>query len=318
MLLCLLIFALPIALIYHLFQNYVSLKSVPGPFLAHFTNLYRTILVYHGNAHETQLTLHKKYGNLVRLGPQCVSVTGSSSYVSQIYGIGKGLVKSDFYACFQNIVNGKRAASLVAVTDETQHAKSKRLIANAYSLSALVEYEELVDRTTDVFLDALEQRFASTGKVLDLGRYLQFFAFDVIGELTFSRPLGFIEQGVDVDNIIEAIGANFSYFSVLGQMPWLDEALLGKNPLYVKYFRKTVSSPILLFAQSLLKERLRDLEEGGAEGKQNQLDKPDFLSRFLKIRKEEDGDETLTDSQILSNLFVRVSHILRSGAVHEN
>jgi cytochrome P450 len=304
MLLLLLTYALPGILLFYLLKNYIALSSIPGPFIARFTNLYRTLLVYNGSAHEAQLNLHKQYGNLVRLGPQCVSVTGSAAYVSQIYGIGKGLIKSDFYSCFQNIVNGKRAASLVAMTDESQHAKSKRLIAHAYSLSTLVEYEELVDRTTDVFLKTLEDRFATGDETLDLGRYLQFFAFDVIGELTFSRRLGFIEQGVDVNNIIDAIGANFNYFSVLGQMPWLDEALLGKNPFYVKYFRKSVSSPILLFAQGLLKERLRDLEDGGVGEKQDKLDRPDFLSRFLKIRKEEAGEETLTDAQILSNLFV--------------
>ena len=302
----LLTYCLPLVLINHLLKNYYSLRSIPGPILARLTNLYRAYLVYNRSAHENHLRLHKTYGNLVRLGPQCVSVTGSSTFIPQIYGIGKGLVKSDFYACFQNIVNGRRAASLVAMTDESQHAKSKRLIAHAYSLSTLVEYEELVDRTTDVFVQVLEERFASTGSKLDLGRYLQFFAFDVIGELTFSRRLGFIEQGEDVDGIISAIGANFSYFSVLGQMPWLDEALLGKNPLYVKYFRKSVSSPILLFAQGLLKERLRDLEDGGKDEMAGQVDKPDFLSRFLKIRKEEPSEETLTDSQILSNLFVSV------------
>ncbi|KAH0830997.1 hypothetical protein AYO21_06524 [Fonsecaea monophora] len=313
MLLPLLIYALPILFISYLFGVYVSLSSIPGPFAARLTNIYRLLLVYNRNAHEKHLILHKKYGNLVRLGPKCISVSGSQSYVPQIYGIGKGLVKSDFYSCFQNIVNGRRAASLVAMTDESQHARSKRLIAHAYSLSTLVEYEELVDRTTDVFLHTLEEQFASTspspGRVLDLGRYLQFFAFDVIGELTFSRRLGFIESGIDADNIIEAIGANFSYFSVLGQMPWLDEAVLGKNPFYVRYFRKSVSSPILLFAQRLLKERLRELEEAGdADDKEDKLNRPDFLSRFLKIRKDgTEGDETLTDAQILSNLFMNIN-----------
>ncbi|ETI27561.1 hypothetical protein G647_00010 [Cladophialophora carrionii CBS 160.54] len=307
MLLLLLTYALPAVLIFYLLKNYFALSSVPGPLIARFTDIYRALLVYNRSAHEAHLNLHKRYGNLVRLGPRCLSVTGSADYVPQIYGIGKGLIKSDFYSCFQNIVNGRRAASLVAMTDEVQHAKSKRLIAHAYSLSILVEYEELVDRTTEVFLKTLEERFATGVEELDLGRYLQFFAFDVIGELTFSRRLGFIEQGIDINNIIEAIGANFNYFSVLGQMPWLDEALLGKNPLYVKYFRKSVSSPILLFAQRLLKERLRELDEGGADEKQDKLDRPDFLSRFLKIRKAEAGEETLTDAQILSNLFMNIN-----------
>ena len=310
MLLQLLTYSLPLLFTLYLFKDYFSLASIPGPFLARFTNFYRAYLVYNGSAHETQLQLHKRHGNLVRLGPDCVSVTGSPTYIPQIYGIGKGLVKSGFYSCFQNIVNGKRAASLVAMTDETQHAKSKRLIAHAYSLSTLVEYEELVDRTTEVFLQVLEDQFGDhPGETLDLGRYLQFFAFDVIGELTFSRRLGFIEQGADVDGIIDAIGANFSYFSVLGQVPWLDEAILGKNPLYVKYFRKSVSSPILLFAQGLLKERLREMDEGAGDDKADQAEKPDFLSRFLKIRNEEAGEETLTDAQILSNLFVSAASL---------
>ncbi|KAL2439225.1 Cytochrome P450 monooxygenase [Exophiala dermatitidis] len=319
MLLQLLIYAVPLILVAVLLNNYFFLRSIPGPLLAKFTDLYRLLLVLGRKPHEKHLELHKRYGNVVRLGPKCVSVTGSAGYIGQIYGIGKGLVKSDFYSCFQNIVNGRRAASLVAMTDESEHAKSKRQIAHAYSLSTLVEYEELVDRTTDVFLATLEERFAvnrksesqlaqrGKGQVLDLGRYLQFFAFDVIGELTFSRRLGFIESGTDVNDIIDAIGANFNYFSVLGQMPWLDEAFLGKNPIYVKWFRKSVSSPILLFAQSLLKERLRDIERGEKES-DRALDRPDFLSRFLKVRKEEaDPESALTDAQILSHLFMNIN-----------
>lgn len=321
MLLPLLIYSLPVILLITLIKNASLLpSSIPGPLVARFTNLYRAFLVYRRSPHEVHLQLHKAHGPIVRLGPNVVSVSGSARYIAQIYGIGKGLVKSDFYSCFQNIVNGRRAASLVAVTDETEHAKAKRLVAHAYSLSTLVEYEGLVDQTVDVFLTTLEDRFttaasttkdaSSTAPVLDLGRYLQFFAFDVIGELTFSRRLGFIESGTDVDSIISAIGANFEYFSVLGQIPWLDEAVLGKNPLYVKYFRKSVSSPILQFAQARLKERLRDIEEGGVgdDEKSKSLDKPDFLSRFLKVRREEvDGAEAMTSAHLLSNLFANIN-----------
>jgi len=180
--------------------------------------------------------------------------------------------------------------------DESDHAKTKRQIAHAYSLSTLVEFEPLVDSTAEVFLDTLDRRYAQTGTVCDLGRWLQFFAFDVIGELTFSRRLGFVERGEDVDSIIQAIGANFDYFSVLGQMPWLDSCL-GKNPLYVRYFSTPVSSPILKFAQGLLSERLQAIEEKGESASRS-----DFLSRFLQVRKE--SSEPMSDGQILSYLFV--------------
>lgn len=281
--------------------------------MAKFTNLYRLLSVYRRNPHNEQNDLHKKHrdtSDLVRLGPNMVSVSGPG-YIQQIYAIDKKLPKSDFYATLQNIVGGRRAASLVAVTDETAHAKMKRLVANAYALSTLVEFEPLVDNTTNVFLEVLQERFATGGgKTLDFGKYLQFYAFDVMGELTFSRRLGFIESGVDVDDIMQSISANFEYFSVLGQMPWLD-SVLGKNPIYVKYFRKNVSSPILKFAQSLLQERLRQLESGEELKRESAIEKPDFLARFLQAKNQVSGsdEETapMTDGLLLSLLFGNIN-----------
>lgn len=33
----------------------------------------------------------------------------------------------------------------------------------------------------------------------------QYYAFDVVGELTFAKKLGFLEKGADVDNMMAAI-----------------------------------------------------------------------------------------------------------------
>ncbi|KPI44357.1 Pisatin demethylase [Cyphellophora attinorum] len=310
MLLPLVLYLVPAAVIYILVRNYALLPaSIPGPLLARFTNLHRLFSVFCSSPHDDQVRLHDRHGPFVRLGPNMVSVRGAP-YASQIYGIGKGFVKSDYYSVFQNIVNGKRTASLVAMTDESDHARTKRVIAHAYSLSTLVEYEPLVDSTIAVLLENLSTRFAKTGTKCDFGQYLQYFAFDVIGELTFSKRLGFMEQDEDVDGIIAAIGSNFRYFSVLGQMPWVD-GLLGKNPIYVRYLRKPVSSPILAFAQKLLQERLRSLDDD-AEDKITDSDhsraaKPDFLSRFLQARKDSEEPDLTTDAKLLSYLFMNIN-----------
>lgn len=314
MLLSLLLWTAPLLIFIYLCNTYARLPSIPGPFLAKFSDLYRFLSVYRRSPQDDQLKLHKQYrGNsdLVRLGPNTVSVCGPN-YIQQIYAIDKKLPKSDFYATFQNIVNGRRAASLVAVTDEHVHARMKRLVANAYALSTLVEFEPLVDSTTSIFLDVLQERFNELGQVLDLGQYLQFYAFDVMGELTFSKRLGFIEEGVDVNHIMASINANFEYFSVIGQMPWLD-LVLGKNPIYVKYFRKNVSSPILKFAQSLLSERLKQLESGEKTEKERAVAKPDFLARFLQAKTQVEGKEEMeetepmTDGLLLSFLFGNIN-----------
>lgn len=312
MLVSLLLWTAPLLVFIYLCNTYTALPSrIPGPFIARFTDLWRLLSVYRRLPHEVQNQLHKQYrgkSDLIRLGPNAVSVSGPG-YIQQIYAIDKKLPKSGFYATFQNVVNGRRAASLVAVTDEAVHARMKRLVANAYALSTLVEFEPLVDNTTHVFLDTLQQRFADTKQQLDLGFYLQAYAFDVMGELTMSRRLGFIERGEDVNNIVKSINANFEYFSVIGQMPWLDD-LLGKNPIYVKYFRKNVSSPILKFAQQLLQERLQELESGKESEKEKAISKPDFLARFLQAKTQAAGDqdtEPMTDGLLLSLMFGNIN-----------
>lgn len=41
-------------------------------------------------------------------------------------------------------------------------------------------------------------------------------AFDVIGELTFSKPLGFLEKGNDIDGIIVALEHMLDYAGKVG------------------------------------------------------------------------------------------------------
>ena len=200
------------------------------------------------------------------------------------------------------------------MTDEADQSKARRGIAHNYSLSTLVDYEPLVDSTMATFFKQLDERFADTGDVCDFSKWLQFFAFDVIGELTFSKRLGFLESGHDVSNIMTSIEKNFDYFSVIGQMPVLD-SLLGKNPIYARFFRKAVQSPILLFAQKLLSERI-DLDKGESieevqlksqqSAREDDLHRrPDFLSRFLTLSAE--NPEPMTDKQILANLFANIN-----------
>ena len=44
-------------------------------------------------------------------------------------------------------------------------------------------------------------------------------AFDVVGELTFNRKLGFLDKGTDVDGMMAAIEGMLVYASLCGQVP---------------------------------------------------------------------------------------------------
>lgn len=104
-------------------------------------------------------------------------------------------------------------------TDQRFHAKSKRMVAGFYSMSGVVQFEPMVDSTIRVFMKSLDQRFASTRNVCPLHSWLNYFAFDAIGEMTFSRRLGFLEQGEDVDGIISKIKMTLQYFAIVRLTP---------------------------------------------------------------------------------------------------
>lgn len=145
---------------------------------------------------------------------------------------------------------------------------------------------------------------------------------DVIGELTFSKRLGFLERATDVEGIIASVGANFDRCSVLGQMPWLD-LITYKNPIYQRFFARPIASPILSFGQRRLEERKQAVSQD-LTSKNNDavLDiedpllkekvlhgtlpsKPDFLSRFLSLH--ENQPDVVTDRQLLAYLFMNIN-----------
>ena len=51
------------------------LRGIPGPFFARYTNLWRFFDHLEGRADLTQRILHEKYGPVVRLGPNMISLS---------------------------------------------------------------------------------------------------------------------------------------------------------------------------------------------------------------------------------------------------
>ena len=74
-------------------------------------------------------------------------------------------------------------------------------------------------------------KFADGRQECDLGEWLHFFAFDVLGEVAFSQNFGFLEAGVDVDHAIRTIDQSQTYNGRVGQIPIWDH-FLRRNPLW--------------------------------------------------------------------------------------
>ncbi|KAK7417870.1 hypothetical protein QQX98_004345 [Neonectria punicea] len=277
-----------------------GVRDVPGPILAKFTNLYRLFDVSKGYNHVSLVNLHDTCGDNVRFGPRVVSVRNPKD-VNKIYGLKGGFVKSDFYAVHQQLANGKATQTLFTTLDEAFHAKIKRPVANAYSMITLTDYEPLVDRTILALFHQLETRYVNSGRNCPMFEWLQYYAFDVIGEVTCSESFGFLENGCDVGGIIEALNVTMDYNAAVGQIPWLDY-WLKKNPLWTWIAQPT--GAVAQFAHQQLVARLDETKEK-VSGDSIESQKRDFVDRFFQAKETHPDivDDRQVFSYMVTNMF---------------
>lgn len=277
-----------------------GLNHIPGPTLAPWTDLWRAVVVGGRRPELEHIRLHEKYGSLVRLGPRVVSLSDPAA-IQVIYALNAGFVKSGFYPVQQTVAKGRRLFTLFSTTDEKFHAKLRRAVSNAYAMSTLVQFEPLVDSTTLAFLDQLQKRFADRPGpegTCDFGTWLQFYAFDVIGELTYSKRLGFVDKGVDVDGIIGNLEWLLNYAAVVRAWNHQTEVrkMLTKDFRWDKFLSSTACCSRILcvylrarWASSAPTRRLQHLPKIELPAAQTWKKHP---RRCLALVKESEDDET--------------------------
>lgn len=158
------------ALFYIVYQRFFSpLASIPGPFWASLTRLWIAKHSWDGDMNTTMIDLHKKYGSLVRTGPDEVSVADQPA-IKTIYSAGTKFRKSNWYSVWQ----GHRKFDLFAERSERIHGEQRRLVSQAYSMNALRDLQQYVDNAIRVFMENMDRRL---GQTIDMGNWVQLFAF---------------------------------------------------------------------------------------------------------------------------------------------
>ncbi|KAF2806023.1 cytochrome P450 [Mytilinidion resinicola] len=99
------------------------------------------------------------------------------------------------------------------------------------------------------------------------------YAFDVIGEITFSKRFGFLETGQDINDMMHHTANFMTYTGTIGQVPNLDWYFRIKNPI-LHVLRPT--SNILSFTLKQIQEHEKSPEKNSR----------DLLSRFIEARQK--------------------------------
>lgn len=154
-------------------------------------------------------------------------------------------------------------------------------------MTALVNYESFVDDCATLFSRRLTE-VAEGGEMIDMRHWLQCYAFDVIGMITYGERFGFLDHGQDVGGIISALDNHLGYATMTGIFPgfhWILYPL--KNFLAGK--RGAGRAYLLNFT----KDKISAAQHGTKKpATQDQTSAKDFLTKFLEKNRADPDNFT--------------------------
>lgn len=200
------------------------LARIPGPPLAAITGNWRNYRYLRGTWHNDILKLHKRYGRVVRIAPNEVSVVDGPA-MKKLYGHGTSAKKTAWYHVWR--VPGAGSA-FFSETNPYTHGKLRKRVSAAYSMSAILRYEQYIQSCLDLFMWKITS-FSNEGRVMDLADWVTALAFDIVGEIAFGTKFGHLETGVDAFDMRSSIARGFYIVSNSGHF-W-GQLKLFNNPV---------------------------------------------------------------------------------------
>ncbi|KAJ5441811.1 hypothetical protein N7491_004217 [Penicillium cf. griseofulvum] len=273
-------------------QFHINLLSIG------WTNLWRMLHVRRGNYHLVIQELHKKYGPVVRIGPNVLDLD-IPGLIKTIYNIKSDYLKTEFYHGSSAKNNGKIIYNLFSECNPKVHTQEKRPISKYYSLAGVLLLEPHIDDMTSCLCQRLEEEFidgSNPAKTCDLGEWIAYYTWDVVGNATFSQPIGYLEKGHDFDNTLGIANVAMDYFSLVGQIPILDH-LLDKNPVY------RIGPPSFGTVTNISVQHFMDRLQN-KDTHYYDTSKPDFLDKFIEAKEK--CPEVVDDMQIISYLMINM------------
>lgn len=145
--------------------------------------------------------------------------------------------------------------------------------------------EPLIDHRISDWLAKLKLRFGDTGKEFDFAPWAVYMAYDIISEVGFGAPFGFVESESDVGGLIQGFHDGLLPFGLMARL-WPFTNFIKKTPLGKYLIAKPEDDSgigmLMRFRDKLMEQRLQDVAAG-------KVDRVDLLQTFIDAR-DEDGN----------------------------
>ncbi|KAK8092929.1 hypothetical protein PG999_014516 [Apiospora kogelbergensis] len=229
--------------------------------------------------------LHRKYGPIVRIGPDRLSMDGSVCW-PEVYGIRSTSDQNEFSKIRGFTFTNDHLALIGANRED--HRRQRRQVNHAFSSSALHEQEAIIVQYVDKFMDKITER-AKRGEPVNIVDWLNFTTFDIIGDLAFADSFHSLDGNTAfVKNIFRGVTGG-AYRRFLIQFP------LFKLPLMLLLGAKELAVATEAGEENFRVGRLKGQARMamGAEPKDGRRDFATYM-----LRKGKDGEPVLSEGEV--------------------
>ncbi|KAJ5797590.1 benzoate 4-monooxygenase cytochrome P450 [Penicillium pulvis] len=228
------------------------LAAYPGPFFAKLTDLYSVVHALRGDRHEDLYQLHQRYGRIVRIGPNRVTILDAEA-LEPIYGHQANVKKSQWYHSFYSV-------SIFNAIDRDEHARKRRVMSQAFSTEAVRGMEPHILSAIRDWCLALGDKYPSQdikqkdgwSRPKNMVHWSACLIFDALGEICFGKTFN---TSISDENtfFFPLMALSVRIMNICGQMPILRRFGFEK---YMRYGTAANRDRQIAFSRKQLAARL--------------------------------------------------------------
>ncbi|KAK4461218.1 cytochrome P450 [Cladorrhinum samala] len=284
-----------ICALYNLYFH--PLSKVPGPALWSAFRIRYVWSQLSGNIIRDCNDLHKKYGHVVRVAPDQVSISRRDVWSDAFQKQGEAQYPKD--PRWWDPLPGLAAVGIFGTADPDKHARIRKLISPAFGPRALASQEPILQQYSSLLVSRLRALVASNcgqkwGKPVDVVEWLNFTTFDIFGDLAFAESFECLSNSQY--HAWVAVLFNHAKAVVYGALP-------NYYPWFAYVFKKMMPASM----KQLLREQNQFIADR-LDRRFKALDRPDAMSHIIK--QMEAGNPGISDDE----LCITVMELVTAGS----
>lgn len=237
--------------------SWYRLRHIPGPFFGKFSYLWVAYITITGTQHDHLVNLNRRYGSLVRVGPNEVLVD-DPDLIRKVSSTKNTYTKGNWYH------GGKFNPyhdPMFQIRDPVQHDRLKAKLSPAYSGRDAPNLEAVVNRQVGSLIQLIKDKYISAQgdyRPMEGNKVARLFTLDVISNLSLGQEFGYLKADSDFHGIVKALNEHILVMTLATDIPWLRNLIF--SPMFLKLFGPSENDtkgigPLMNVANTIVRER---------------------------------------------------------------